>query len=150
VRQWEAKRGPIVLGRVVPSVIAFVGFAAVVAAIAIVEKYGWRDGSTSLVFFLAIASIAAWLFWKLLRTAWLIMLANDTFTCQATGGRWTLGPGEIVAVKGDVYHQFLQIVGASSKISVWGQLNDREALFAAIRLANPTVEFAPWIQPTNE
>jgi hypothetical protein len=150
VRQWAARGGPIILGRVVPAVVACIGLGAVTASIVSVQHYGWRDASASSGFFMAIALLAAWLFWRFLRTVWLVMLANDTFTCLATGARWTLGPGEIVAVRGDVYHQFLQIVGPKVKISVWGQLNDRDSLFAAIRRANPMVEFAPWIQPTND
>jgi hypothetical protein len=140
----------MILGRVVPGVVACTGLVAVTASVATVERYGWRNGSGSLAFFVLLAVLAAWLFRRLLRTAWLVVLANDTFTCLATGGRWTLGPGEVLAVRGDVYHQFLQIVGPSTKIWIWGQLDDRDALLAAIRRANPSVEIAPWIQPTSE
>jgi hypothetical protein len=149
-RQWAARGGPVILGRVIPGIVACIGLVAVTASAAIVEQYGWRNGSGSLAFFIVIALLAAWLFLRLLRTAWLVVLANDTFTCLASGGRWTLGPGEIRAVRGDVYRQFLQIVGSSSKIWIWGQLDDRDALLAAIRRANPSVEVSPWVQPTSD
>lgn len=115
LRQWAAQGGPIVLGRVVPGFVACVGLAAVTASIAIVERYGWRDGSASSAFFIAVAIFATWLFWRFLRTAWLIVLADDTFSFLATVGRWKLGPGEIIAVRGDVYHQFVQVVGTRTK-----------------------------------
>jgi hypothetical protein len=150
MRQWAARGGPIVLGRVVPGFVACIGLLAIAASIAIVEQYGWSSGLSSSAFFIVVALLAAWLSVRLLRTAWLVVGANDSFTCLATSGRWTLGPGEIVAVQGDVYHQFLRIVGPSTKVWVWGQLDNRETLFAAIRRANPMVEFAPWIQPTND
>ena len=149
VRQWAARGGPIILGRVVPGVVACIGLVAVTASVAIVEQYGWRNGLGSLAFFIIVTFLAAWLFWRLLRTAWLVVLANDTFTCLASAGRWTLGPGEIVEVRGDVYHQFLQIIGPNTKIWIWGQLDERDALLVAIRRANPSVEVAPWIQPTS-
>ena len=149
-RQWAARGGPIILGRVVPGVVACICLAAVAAGVTTVERYGWRNGSGSLVFFTLLALLAAWLFWRFLRTAWLVVLANDTFTCLATVDHWTLGPGEILAVRGDVYHQFLQIVGPSTKIWIWGQLDDRDGLLAFICSANPSVEVAPWIQPTND
>lgn len=149
-RQWAARGGPVILGRVVPGVVACTGLVAVTASVATAEQYGWRNGSGSLALLTILALLAAWLFWRFLRTAWLVVLANDTFTCLATVGRWTLGPGEVLAVRGDVYHQFLQIVGPSMKIWIWGQLDDRDALLAAIRRANPSVEVAPWIQSAND
>jgi hypothetical protein len=150
VRQWSARGGPIVLGRVVPGIVACIGLLAVVGAVATLERYGWRDASGPVVLFVAVGLGATWLLWRFLRTAWLVVLADDTFTCLATSGRWTFGPGEIVAVRGDVYQQVLQFVGLHAKVSVWAQIVDREALFSAIRRANPHVEFAPWIQTSGE
>ena len=150
LRQWSARGGPLMLGKIVPGASACIGVVALTAGAATIRQYGWRDSSPSWVILVALAAIAGWLAWRLLRTAWLIVLAEGTFTCLATGGRWTFEPGEILAVRGDVYHQFLHIVGARNKITLWAQITDRESLFTAIRRANPHVEFAPWIQSTNE
>ena len=138
------------MGKIVPTIIAVIGLAFATASVAILVEHGWRESSASAAFFLIIAVLTAWVVWKFVRTAWLVILTDDTFTCLATGGRWTFGPGEIVAIRGDVYHQFVQIVGTGAKISIWAQIDDRQTLFAAIRRANPMVEFAPWIQMTND
>jgi hypothetical protein len=147
-RQWAAKGGPIVLGRIVPGILACFAIAAVALAVVATEEQGWPKSSASSVFFIVIAALCGWLVWKFVRTAWLVVLANDSFTCVATMGSWTFAPGEIVAVRGDVYRQFLHLVDADSKVALWGQIDDREGLLAAIRRANPSVEFAPWIQAT--
>lgn len=150
-RQWSARGGPFILGKVVPGVIACIGLAALAENFVILEDHDWHDASAPSVFLIAMAILTGWLVWKFLRTVWLIVLADDTFTFLATGGRWTLGPGEIVAVRGDAYSLFLQIVGDRTRIWVWAHLEDRPALFAAIRRSNPSVEFAPWIErPTTE
>ena len=149
IRQWSAKGGSVILGRVVPGIVGCIGTAALAGAVALVRQGQWREAPVSIGFFVAIAAIAAWLLWKFLRTVWLIVLADETFTCIATGGRWTFGPGEILAVRGDVYHQFLHVVGTDIKVVVWAQFEGRDALFASIRRLNPAVEFSPWIQPSS-
>lgn len=150
IRQWSARGGPTVLGKVVPAVIACVGLLALGENVVILEEHGWQSSSAPSAFLVFMALLTAWLVWRFLRTAWLIVLADDTFTCYATARRWTLGPGEINAVKGDVYSQFLQIVGGRDRIMVWGHLDDRQSLFAAIRRANPAVEFAPSLRQSFE
>jgi hypothetical protein len=150
-RQWSARGGPLILGKVIPGVIACIGLAALAENFVILEDHGWHDPSAPSLFLIAMAVLTGWLVWRFLRTVWLIVQADDTFTFLATSARWTLGPGEIVAVRGDAYSQFLQIVSGRTKIWVWGHLADRNALLAAIRQANPSVEFAPWIErPTSE
>lgn len=148
MRQWSARGGPLLLGKLVPALAACVGIAALAGTIALIKDYGWSAAMAPAVVFAVFVLIAGWLVWKLLRTAWLVVLADDTITCLATSGRWTFGPGEIVAVTGDVYHMFLHIAGSHSKASVWA-LRERDSLLAAIERMNPGVEFAPWIQPTK-
>jgi hypothetical protein len=145
-RRWSTKGGPIVLGRIVPGLLACIGIASVTGGIVVTEEQGWPESSATSVFFIVIAVLSSWLVWKFLRTAWLIVLVDDTFTCLATLGSWTFAPGQILAVRGDVYHQFLHFVGTNRKVVVWAQMDDRETLFAAICRANPSVEFAPWLQ----
>ena len=147
-RQWSARGGPLILGKVVPGVVACIGLAALADDFVIVEDHDWHEASGPSVFLIAMVIITAWLVWKFLRTVWLIVLADDTFTFLATSARWTLGPGEIEAVRGDAYSQFLQIVsGGRTRIWIWGHLAARKSLFAAIRQTNPSVEFGPWIEP---
>jgi hypothetical protein len=145
IRQWSAKGGPIVLGRVIPAIVAGLGLVALTASIVMVQEHGWREASVPSGLLIFITLLAVWLAWRFLRTAWLIVLVDDTFTCYATSGSWTLGPGEVRAVRGDAYNQLLHIEGTPGRISVWGGLENRESLFTAIREANPSVEFAPWI-----
>jgi hypothetical protein len=78
------------------------------------------------------------------RTAWLVSLTDDTFTWVATNHTWTVGPTEVVAVRGEASDQILVIVTRQSKIFVWAQFNDRVALFDAIKYTNPAVTFDPW------
>jgi len=139
----------LILGRIVPALLACLAFGALTACVVAVAEQGWQESSASSVFFVVIAALSAWLLWKVLRTAWLVILADETFTCVASGGRWSFGPGEIIAVRGDVYHQFLHLVSVDTKVIVWAQLDDRDGFFSAIRRANPAVEFAPWIQSTS-
>jgi hypothetical protein len=148
-RQWSAKGGQVVLGKVVPLAVVFIGLASIAGGIIAIEEQGWRASSSTLVFSVLLAATSAWLAWKFIRTSWLIVMANDSFTCLATSGSWQFGPGEILAVRGDVYHQFLHLVGSQRKVAIWGQLENRDALLLAIRRANPLAEFAPWILPTE-
>ena len=128
LRQWAAQGGPIVLGRVVPGFVACVGLAAVTASIAIVERYGWRDGSASLALFIMVAIFATWLFWRFLRTAWLIVLADDTFSFLATVGRWKLGPGRSSPSGATCTTSSSRSSERAQKLSIWGQLDDRDVL----------------------
>jgi hypothetical protein len=137
------------LGRIVPGVLACFAVAAVVLAGVAAEEQGWPKASATSVFFVALGALCGWLVWKLVRTAWLVVLANDTFTCVATMGSWTFAPGEIVAVRGDVYHQFLHVIDANTKVALWGQFDDREGLLAAIRRANPALSSRPGSRPPD-
>jgi hypothetical protein len=148
--QWSAKGGQTVLGKVVPAVVALIGLASIAEGTTATEEQGWRASSSSLIFFVLLATLSAWLVWKFVRTSWLVVMANDSFTCLATRGCWEFGPGEILAVRGDVYHQFLHLVGSDRKVAIWGQLENRDSFLSAIRRANPLAEFPPWIQPTEQ
>lgn len=148
-RQWWARGGPAILGKVVPGVVASIAVTTLAGALQILIERGWNTGSAPFLFLMVIALLTAWLAWKLVRTVWSIMLAEGTFTCLATGGRWTLEPGEVLAVKGDAYNLFLVMVSAKGKIWLWACLDDRLGLLAAVRRANPSVEFDPWIDPSH-
>jgi hypothetical protein len=144
-RQWWARGGAFVLGRVVPGLLAVIGFAGFGGVFAILIDRGWAQGAGPSLFPFLIALLATWLLWKVMRTVWLITLVEDTFTFWSTGKQWTLEPGEVSAVKGDAYNQFLVILSSQGKIWLWAHLEDRQGLLAAIRKANPTVEFDRYV-----
>jgi hypothetical protein len=143
--QWRASGGPFLLGKLVPVGVGCIGLFAVAEGLFVLQDHGWRDALAPSVILLGMALLAGWLAWKFLRTVWLIVLAEDTLTCFATMGCWTLQPGEVLAVKGDAYNQFLHIVTQQHKISVWATFGNRRELLRAIQRANPHAEFAPWI-----
>jgi hypothetical protein len=125
--------------------LAVIGFAGYGGVFAMLLDRGWTQGVGPSLFPFLIALLATWLLWKVMRTVWLITLVEDTFTFWSTGKQWTLEPGEVSAVKGDAYNQFLVILSPQGKIWLWGQVEDRPGLLAAIRKANPTVEFDRYV-----
>jgi hypothetical protein len=141
-----SKGGDTLLGRVVPLVIGCIGAAVLSEVYLNVKIRGWATGIELSVFLLVLAVVAGLIVWMLLRTAWLVMLVDDTFVCLATARRWTLGPGEIVGVKGDVYSQFLVILSNQECIRLWANFDDCAGLLAAIRQANPDVVVDPWVE----
>jgi hypothetical protein len=147
-RQWAARGGPLLLGKLIPGACACAGLACVAASIANVADKGWRSSAGS-GFLLATALVATYVAVQIFRTTWLVSLTDGTFTWVATTRRWLVGPGDIIAVRAGAYDQIIQIVTMRRKILVWAQLDDRQALFEAIELANPSVRFAPWIDATS-
>jgi hypothetical protein len=143
-RQWEARGGPIMLGKLMPGAFVCIGLASLGGSIATVTNHGWRGaaGAGSLV---VAAFLAAYFAWRLLTTTWLVSLADNSFTWVATTRRWSVAPGEISAVRADASDQIIAIVTTRRKIYVWAHLNDRQELFDAIECANPSVEFTQWI-----
>ncbi|HTW08345.1 MAG TPA: hypothetical protein VME46_12590 [Acidimicrobiales bacterium] len=145
-RQWRARGGPTVLGRVVPGVIAGFGVVAFAAVGVAIRNRGLSEGLEASAFFLLVGLLAAWLVWKTLRTVWLIMFVNDAFLCFATAGHWVFEAGEIVRVSGDAYNQFILLASPRSKVWVWAQIEDHPGLLAAIRRANPSVVVDPLVE----
>jgi hypothetical protein len=127
-------------------VVACIGLGALGVVLVTVRNRGWTDGIEASFFLLVLAVLAGWLVWKLMRTVWLVILANDIFTFLATGARWTFEPGDITKVTGDAYNQFLVVASNQGKVWIWAHLNDCASLLSAIRRANPEVEFDQWVQ----
>ena len=146
-RQWVARGGPILLGKIIPGGFVCIGLASLAGSVANIIISGWPSAPGS-AFLVLMALLAAYFAWRFFRTTWLVSLTDGTFTWIATTRRWSVGPGEIIAVHGDASEQIIQIVTTHRKIFVWAQLDDRKALFQAIERANPSVRFASSIETT--
>ena len=148
VRQWWARGGAVVMGRVLPMAIGLMSLAAFGGAVAAAVDQSKTAGLIPSFILFALGLLAAWLLWKVLRTVWLVTLVGgSTLTCTATTRNWSLDPGDVVAVRGDAYHLFLVIVTPEEKIWLWGQVDDRAGLLSAIRKTNPAVAFDRYVDP---
>ena len=143
-RQWAARGGPTLLGKVIPGLLLGMSLASLVESVANLIVNGLRNCAGS-AFLLAVALLVGYFAWRIFGTTWLVSLADGTFTWSATNRQWLVAPGEIVAIRCEAYDQILQITTMHRRIFIWGQLDDREGLFEAIERANPSVKFSPWI-----
>ncbi|HVX23133.1 MAG TPA: hypothetical protein VHB02_17465 [Acidimicrobiales bacterium] len=103
---------------------------------------GARSGPGVAVFLLLFALLVTWLLAKVATTAWSIGAdADGRLHCRSVAVDWAVGRGEILAVKGDAYGLLLVLVTSCRTVRVWGSVDDRAGLLAAIRRSNPHVQF---------
>jgi hypothetical protein len=140
-QSWRARGGRTWLGLLLPAGI--VAIAVVLLAGGVLAVAGLSPGGVRVfLFLLAAAALAAWLAGKVARTVWIVSrTVDDQLLCSASTRQWVLGPGQVLAVKGDAYGLFLVLVIADQKkIWLWGHMQDRAGLLSAVRRSSPLVD----------
>jgi hypothetical protein len=140
-QSWALRGGRRWLGQVLPGCLGAVAFLALTGAVYSVTEGSPAGRVSSFLFLLIVAALAGWLVWKVSRTVWLVSRTTENRLLLCASARhWSIGPGEVDAVKGDAYGLFLVIVIVSGKkIWVWAQIDDRAGLLTAIRRSSPSV-----------
>jgi uncharacterized membrane protein YeaQ/YmgE (transglycosylase-associated protein family) len=148
-QSWRARGGRTWLGQIVPGCLGAIALLALAGAVYSVTQGGRAGRMAPFLFLLIVASLAGWLVWKVARTVWMVSRTTENdLVCWASGRQWSLGPGEVRAVKGDAYGLFLVFITASEKkIWLWAQMEDRAGLLAAGRRSSPSVEIDRYAEP---
>jgi hypothetical protein len=148
-QSWKARGGRTLLGQVLPGCIGAVAVLALAGAIYAVTQGGSAGRVGPFLFLLIVACLAGWLVWKFARTVWMVSrTTGNHLLCWAPIRHWSLGPGEVRAVKGDAYGLFLVVITTNEKkIWLWAQMEDRAGLLAAVRRSSPAVEIDRYAEP---
>jgi hypothetical protein len=148
VQSWQARGGQAWVGRILPACVAVCALLALGGAIYAPLRSANQVGFVPSLLLGLLAILAGWLVWKIMGTVWLVgRTVDNELQCWATGRKWSLGRGEVLAVEGDAYGLFLVLVTGRGKIWLWAQMDDRPELLAAIRRSSPQVDIDHYAEP---
>ena len=151
-REWHTRGGRIWVATVLPLLIGILGATSIVGGIYALVGRG-RGGAAEpdpAVFLLLLAGLVGWLVWKVAGTVWRVRLfGSDHIVCTAAARTWQLGPGEVLAVRGNAYGLLLVIVTSTNRIWLWDLMNDRRGLLSAIRRLSPAAKFDRYVCPSH-